>query len=41
MVHLNVRRGCGVSYCQARWWCMLMSGEVVVFLNVREGCGVF
>jgi hypothetical protein len=39
-VYLNVRRSCGVSYCQERLWCILMSGEVVVYLNVRIGHGV-
>jgi hypothetical protein len=40
MVYLNVRGGCGVSLCQGRLWCILMSGEMVVYLNVRRSCGV-
>jgi hypothetical protein len=40
VVYLNVRRDGGVSYCQERWWCILMSGDVVVYLNVRRGGGV-
>jgi hypothetical protein len=40
VVYLIVSRGCGVSLCQERWWCILMSGEVVVYLNVRRGGGV-
>jgi hypothetical protein len=39
-VGLNARGGGGVSYCQGRLWCILMSGEVVVYLNVRGGGGV-
>jgi hypothetical protein len=36
VVYLNVRRAYGVSYCQERWWCILLSGEIVVYLNVRR-----
>ena len=35
-MYLSVRRGCGVSQCQERLLCVLMSG-VVVHLDISRG----